>query len=406
MYLKLAWRNIWRNKRRTLITIASVFFAVLLAIVTRSTQIGSYDNMIQNAVGFHTGYIQIHQKGYWDEKVLDNSMTIGEDLEEKLNADKNVVHYVPRIESFVLASSGETSKGTMIMGIDPEKENHVTKAAEKVVEGNYFETDNDDGVLIAQGMANSLGLGLNDTLVLFGQGYHGMMAAGKYPVQGIMKFGSPDLNSSIVYLPIKRAQTLFSAEDLVTSVVLMIKKPDAADKVSDELKAILDNEKYEVMTWKEMLPEMIQMIEMDSAGGIIMIGILYAVIAFGVFGTLLMMMNERRHEFGILVGIGMKRAQLAIIVLIETLIMAFVGALAGIAGAIPIVGWFHNHPIRFSGEMAKMAEMYNMEAIMPFSVSPGIFITQAYSVLILASILSLFPVISLLRMKALNALRS
>lgn len=406
MYLKLAWRNIWRNKRRTLITAASIFFAVILAIATRSAQTGSYENMIRNVVSFFTGYVQIHKTGYWEEQTLDNGFINDEELEQVLSSDKNIVEFVPRLESFALASSGENTKGTMVVGITPEKEKLVTNLDEKIVEGNYLSGNDEDAVLIAEGLAKALELGLNDTLVLMGQGYHGVTAAGKFPIRGIIRFGSPELNAGLVYLPIQKAQWMYSAENMLTSIVLMVNNPSAVEKISKELSNSLDKEEYEVMNWKEMLPELVQMIESDSAGGVIMIFVLYMVIGFGIFGTLLMMVNERMHEFGILVAIGMKNIKLSFIVLLETIMISFIGVFAGMLGAIPIVAYFYNNPIRFTGEFAKMSEQYGMEAIMPFSADPANFTDQAWAVLVMALLLALYPFYSILRLKAMEALRS
>lgn len=406
MYLKLAWRNIWRNKRRTLITAASIFFAVILAIATRSAQTGSYENMIRNVVSFFTGYVQIHKTGYWEEQTLDNGFINDEELEQVLSSNKNIVEFVPRLESFALASSGENTKGTMVVGITPEKEKLVTNLDEKIVEGNYLSGNDEDAVLIAEGLAKALELGLNDTLVLMGQGYHGVTAAGKFPIRGIIRFGSPELNAGLVYLPIQKAQWMYSAENMLTSIVLMVNNPSAVEKISKELSNSLDKEEYEVMNWKEMLPELVQMIESDSAGGVIMIFVLYMVIGFGIFGTLLMMVNERMHEFGILVAIGMKNIKLSFIVLLETIMISFIGVFAGMLGAIPIVAYFYNNPIRFTGEFAKMSEQYGMEAIMPFSADPANFTDQAWAVLVMALLLALYPFYSILRLKAMEALRS
>ncbi len=406
MYLKLAWRNIWRNKRRTLITVASIFFAVILAIATRSAQTGTYERMIENIVSFYTGYIQIHKTGYWNDQTLDNSFIPDKELEKIIASDKNIKQAVPRLESFALASSGENTKGTMVVGIDPEKEKSVTKVNEKIIEGEYFISNNEDGILVAEGLAKNLALKVGDTLVLLGQGYHGVTAAGQFPVKGILRFGSPELNTGLVYLPIEKAQWMYSAESMITSMVLMINNPKSVDKISDQLKNKIDENSYEVMHWKELLPELVQMIEADSAGGVIMIFILYMVIGFGIFGTLLMMVNERRHEFGILVAVGMKNLQLSFIVLLETIIISFMGVLAGMVGAVPVVAYFYNNPIRFSGEFQKMSEQFGMEAIMPFSIDPANFTNQAWAVLIMALILALYPFYSILRLKAMESIRS
>ena len=132
-YLKLAWRNIWRNRRRTLITAASIFFAVLFAILMRSFQLGSYDHMIHNAVESYTGYIQVHDFNYEDEKTIDHSFPYSDTLLEKVRSTSNVTYAVPRLESFALASFGTQTKGALVLGVDPVAENKLTNASSKLV---------------------------------------------------------------------------------------------------------------------------------------------------------------------------------------------------------------------------------------------------------------------------------
>ena len=124
--LIMAWRNLWRNRRRTFITSASVLFAVFFALFFRSLQLGSYDHMFKNAIESYTGYIQVQQKDYWDEKIVDNTFYYDPQMEQQLLADKNVDATIPRFESFALASNGPQTKGVLVLGIDPEKENHLS----------------------------------------------------------------------------------------------------------------------------------------------------------------------------------------------------------------------------------------------------------------------------------------
>ncbi len=130
-FIKLAWRNLWRNRRRTLITLASVFMAVVLAIAIRSFQKGVYGNMIGNAVRFSTGYIQVHAKGYWDDQSINNSFEPGASLQQALKKAPNISLAVPKLESYALASSGPHTKGVEVIGIDPEKENQMNNVAAK-----------------------------------------------------------------------------------------------------------------------------------------------------------------------------------------------------------------------------------------------------------------------------------
>ena len=137
-YLLLAWRNLWRNKRQTLIASASVFFAVLLALVMRSMQEGSYDYMIDASVSMYTGYIQVHKDEYWDKRSIDKSMEVSEEVVKDIKAIDNVMLITPRLESFSLISYGNATKVASIIGIDPEQENRMTKLKEKLVKGKYL----------------------------------------------------------------------------------------------------------------------------------------------------------------------------------------------------------------------------------------------------------------------------
>jgi len=221
MYLKLAWRNIWRNKKRSLITISSIFLAVILAVFMRAMQLGSYDLIIDSIVHSYTGYIQVHSNGYWDEQTLENSMEVDKEMIEKVMNEKGVTLVVPRLESFALSSYGQLTKGAMIVGIDPELEEDLMRLSEKLTEGEMF-TNESKSVLLAQGLADYYKIGVGDTIVLLSQGYHGVSAAGKYPIAGILKFGSPQLNDRFISMPLKEAQWFYGAEDRITSLALLV----------------------------------------------------------------------------------------------------------------------------------------------------------------------------------------
>ena len=405
MLLKMAWRNLWRNKRRTFITMASVFFAVILAVLMRSANTGIYEHMVHNVVSFSSGYIQVHNKGYWDERSIENSMPENEQLYAALSQQEGITEVVPRLESFALASSGDKTKGVLVLGIVPEKENSITHLEEKLVDGEYI-TANDSSVLLSEGLAAGFRLRVGDTLVFLSQGYHGASAAGKYPVKGIVRFGSPDLNKRIVHMPLRLMQEMYGAGNMITSVSLMMKEGSDMEAVKMNIMASVDTSSYEVMDWKQMMPELDQIIESDLAGDYIVIGILYLVIAFGVFGTILMMTRERMHEFGILVAIGMKKHLLGTVVMIESFLIAAIATLMGMIGALPVILWFMKHPIHMSGEIQKIYNRYGMEAIIPFSGKPHVFTEQAVIVFSIAVVLSLYAMRKVISLNAIEAIRS
>lgn len=403
MLLKLAWRNIWRNKRRTLITMASVFFAVVLAVIMRATNTGIYDNMIHNIVSFSSGYIQIHARGYWDERSIDNSFPESAQLYGKLSEIKEISDFTPRLESFALASCGDKTKGIMVLGIDPENEDRITGLREKLISGSYLE-ENGHSVLMAQGLAQDLKIKTGDTIVLISQGYHGASAAGKYRVGGIVRYGSPELNKRMLNMPLKLMQSLYGAEGRISSVSLMLRDNNTLAETGNKLKNLFARSGYEVMNWKQMMPELDQLIEGDLAGDYIVLGILYLVIAFGVFGTVLMMTRERLHEFGILLAIGMKKHLLASVLVLESFLISFIAAFAGMLAAYPLVLWFKHHPIRFSGDLQKIYDRYGMEAVVMMSDKPAVFTEQAAIVFGIAFMLSLYTLFKILSLKAIEAL--
>ena len=404
MYLKLAWRNLWRNKRRTLITLASVFFAVVLSTLMMSFKEGVYVNMIESMVGAYTGHAQIHADGFWEDKTLDNSLALSEDLKEKIDGAENILGYAPRIESFALAASEEITKGALVVGVDPTMEIQNTALNERVIAGKYLEEDH-DAALLGEGHADYLKLGVGDTIILIGQGYHGASAAGKYPVSGIVKFGSPELSKQLVMLPLKTAQSLYDLDGMVTNLIL---KPEDPRKTNEVVRKLSDDlgKEYEVMTWQEMAPELVNMIETDRMEGFVFMLILYMVISFGIFGTVLMMLAERRHEFGVLVAIGMKRYYLAIVVFLEVFIISICGAIAGMIGAFPLCSYFYLNPIQLGEDMKQMAEDYGMEAVLQPTLAPSVFLQQAIVVAIIAGIIGIYPLIQLNRMDAITEMRS
>jgi ABC-type lipoprotein release transport system permease subunit len=389
MILKLIWRNLWRNSRRTLITMASIAFAVLFAILMKSFQNGVFNNLIKNVVGYYSGYVQIHQKGYWDEQVLDNCFVLDNSLIEKLKKNPQINEVVPRLETFVLVSKENTSKGCMLVGTDAVKENNLTQLKNKLIDGSYFD-NNEEAIIFAEGLAKRINAIVNDTIVLFGQGYHGAMAAGKFKVKGIVNLASPAMNDAFAYLPLSTTQYYLSAENRLTSLSLGIDNAENGNAIVKNLKKTI-GKNYEVMSWQEMMPEIANHIKADGFSFYVFSGILYLIIGFGLFGTILMMTIERTYEFGMLIAIGMKKGKLKLILLGEAFLITLLGVLLGILLSLPSVLYLQEKPIRFSGDIAKAYEQFGFEAIFPAALDLGIFLNQSLIVLFMAILIGLYP---------------
>jgi putative ABC transport system permease protein len=401
--IKIAWKNIWRNPSRSLISMASVFFAVILSTLAGSLKEGIFNNLVNNVVSFYSGYIQIHGKGYWDEQSLDKSFEEEASILKILLNERNITAFTPRLASFALVASEKTTKGCLVVGIDPIAEHQTTQIQNKLVEGHYLQKD-EQAVLCTAGLARRLSLQTGDTIYLIGQGFHGATAAGKYIVKGILRFGSPQLNDQALFMPIETAKNLFGTGNRITAYVIQIKDPKAMEDITQTLRNTL-KQKHEVMNWGEMMPDIKQHIETDSNNMKYVQGILYLLIGFGIFGTLIMMMMERKYEMGMLIAIGMKKSTLMWMVITESIITIMVGCLLGILCSIPLVYYLKLFPIKMGGATAKAYEEFGFEAIFPTSTSPHIFWNQGIAVFIIGIVLCLYPVIQIIRLNPVEALK-
>ncbi len=399
---KLAWRNLWRNKRRTLITVSSIFFGVIFSSFMGSSQAGGYTKMIDNVVKFYSGFFQLQNEDYWDEKSINNSFELTDSLKSILDAYDELTNKVPRLEDFALASYETYTRGAIIVGTEPEKENQVTEIAEKIVEGEYLKTG-DDGIIIGVDLAKGLKISVGDTLVLLGQGYHGVSAAGKFPVRGLIKHFNPEYNRRIVYMDLATCQYFYSANNLLTSLVVMVEDNKTMEAILPALKEELSSP-HVLKSWQEMFPALVQQIESDRSTALIMKVMLYIVIGFGIFGTIMMMMAERKHEFGVMVAIGMSKQRLALTVVIETILMGMVGVAAGLLGSFPVVGYFYQNPIPLTGQAADWMQDLGFEPFMFFAWDISVFMDQVLAVFVMTLLISILPLVKLLRMHENTAL--
>jgi ABC-type lipoprotein release transport system permease subunit len=379
-------------------------FAVFFAIAMQSVNKGMFDHMEHGMIKSFMGFAQIHSNGFWEDQTLDNAFVLDESIEQSASNYNDIENLVPRLESFALCSGNKTTKGAMVIGMDATKEDELTGLKAKISEGEYF-AENDSTVLVAEGLAEYLGLGVNDTLVLLSSGYQGASAAALYIIKGIVKFPSPELNNQMVYLPLETAQEFYNAYDMVTTAVVNSTQPEKIKSTVSQLSADL-GEEYEVMHYEELMPDMIQARQIKESGQFFMLIILYAIIASGIFGTILMMIKERQYEFGVLTAIGLKRRELSFVVWLETVFIGFIGVLAGCLISLPLVVGLKLNPVAVQGEMAAAYEEFGIEPLIMSSTAPEIFINQAITVFIMVTLMAIYPTFKILNLKPVEAMRS
>ncbi len=384
---------------------ASIFFAVFFAVFLRSMQLGAYAKMIDSVVRFYSGHVQIHAKGYWDVQTLDNSFDQNDPELALVDQADNVALTATRLEGFGLSSVGEVTKGVMMLGVDPDTEDQLMGLEDKVQSGAIFKAD-DRSVIVAEKVAEFYQLSVGDTMVFISQGYHGSSAAAKYPVAAIVRFTAMILNERAVLFPLKEAQNFFGAENRATSIAVIVDDPNTLKLTAEELRSTLDTTKFEVLDWEEAMPELVQAIQADGAGGMIMLMILYMVVTFGMFGTMLMLIQERVYEFGVLLSIGMSRFKLWVVIFLEGLMTTMVGAVLGVIGVYPLVLYFYNNPYEFTGGAAEAMREQGWEPVLPASLDPSIAITHMFIIMFISILIAFYPAFTIGKLNPVEARRN
>lgn len=408
-HAKIAWRNIWRNPRRSLVTISAIVFASILLIFSISFQFNSYKIMIDAAVGTHTGHLQVQAEGYNEDKKMHQVVRNPDKVAEAFKDLSWIKALSYRADTFSLVSSQERTYGVWVVGIDPAREKQVSTLSKVIREGDALSETDSRHALIGTLLAKNLAAKVGDELVLLGQGLDGSVSADLLNVKGIFSTGQPELDRSFLQMPLTTFQEIFSMGDTVHQIVVVGKDLDlvseAAQAIQQRLEAHVPSQKLKVLTWRQLLPGLEQSIEVDMVSGWIFYGILVIIVAFSIMNTFLMTVVERTREFGMLLAIGMRHGQIVRLVLMESALITAVGIGLGILFGCLITYYFQIHGIEIPGSEELLAQWgipsRMRPKLTPFSVSLG-------PVLILAITLltAIFPVLRIYRLEPIRAMRS
>jgi putative ABC transport system permease protein len=327
MIPKLAWRNIWRNKRRTIITSISIGLGLALAIFAISLAEGGYAQMIRDGVRMQAGHITIEHREFRDAPAIDLYAKNPIEL-------KNSIEHLTNIESTKLIIQGQgvanTSKGgvgVVIIGVEPSIEvKSNSPIAIRMKEGEYLSDDDSELVVIGSGLAEKLKLKLGKKLVLQVSDIEGEIVQERFFVKGIYETGSDEMDGFLVQMTVDDARKLFvMPDDSVTQLGVILKNQDRLKATYAEIIEIVTDKDLAVHTWRETMPELLAFMTLDKGANIVFQIILVSLILFTIFNTILMSVIERRSEFAILLAIGTPPRQLQLQVLAESAFLGVIG---------------------------------------------------------------------------------
>ncbi len=386
--LRLAWRNLGRNRRRSLITGAAIAFALFFAVILRSLQLGVYNHMVATVVGSMSGYVQVSDTAYWPSQNLDYALYEDPAWLEELRADGDVASAYPRLQGFSLVTLGEQSGVAQWIGISSEEaEDPLWKA--RLASGSWNPAPG--SVWLGRRLAEQLRAAVGDTVVAMGQGFQGSMAGASWVVAGTLNMGNPELEKRSAVLGLADAQEFAGAYGMWSYVQVTPRRTELSHDPTAELGARHPLDGARFLGWQTRMPELIQAIQADSSGGRVILFILYVVIGFGLLGTMIMLANERQREFAMQLAMGMRRGLLAGIVFVEVLILSLTGAAVGaVLGRVAVL-ILDRFPLRLQGDVAAAMEQQGWEPILPPSLDGSITLTHAGIIVLIALLAAAWP---------------
>ncbi len=409
--IKMAWRNIWRNPRRTILTVLAIAFACVLLVFMLSFQFGSYDTMINASVKINTGHIQIQADGYNSRKKMELAIADPDAVKSILKNMRGVSAYTCRSRGFALISTENRSYGAMVVGVEPDREARVSTLADIVKQGSYWAPsasgEGASGALVGRLLARNLGAKLGDEITILGQGKDGSVAATVIRVQGIYASGMDEFDRSAVHIPLDVFQEVFYMEGAVHEVVAITDNlslvPDIKTRVQQQLLHSDTLKHSVVLDWDELMPGLRQAIKMDLVSGGISYMILIMVVAFSILNTFLMAILERTHEFGVMMAVGTKPGRLMRLVLTESAGMTLVGVGTGVVMGCLLTWYFQVHGIEIAGaaELSKQfgmpSRLYPRLSLLSASIGPVV-------VFVITFLSALYPAMKIRRLKPVEAM--
>ena len=405
---KIAWRNIWRNPRRSLLTASAIVFACILLIFMVSLQTGSYEVIINTAVRLETGHIQVQAPGYNDKPEIRKVVRHPNEVSDLFDKNAEIEAIAFRANAFSLVSSKERTYGVLIVGVDPDRESKISPVPNAMQRGAYLAEKDRNVVVIGNLLAKNLSVDVGSELVILGQAYDGSVAANVLTVKGIFRTGQPDFDRSALHIPLASFQETYGMGEAVHKIVVMgkdLKKVDAlARSIGSDLRQRPQSRKLDVLTWNELMPGLEQAIRVDMVSAWIFYSILIVVVAFSIMNTFVMAIIERTHEFGVLVAVGMKRVRLVGLVLLESAFLTILGIIVGILLGVGITYYFQVHGIDISGTEDLFAQ-YGLPSVLRPKLTVGSILSGPLIICAVTLLTAAFPTFRILRLQLVRAMR-
>jgi len=409
MYAVLAWRNIWRNPRRTIVILLAVIIGVWSMIFLGALMRGMETEMVRNSISTLTGSIQIHHKGYRNDPVVENSMEDTDELDKALNTTLGQgALWAKRVRVNAIASNARHSGGVTLVGIEPEKEAYISFVGKAMISGRYLTSEDKNKIVVGRAFLKKFNTKIGNKLILMSQDTQKEIVSRAFRIVGIFSAESESVEKQFVFVPLSQAMGMLKMGKSISEVSILLPELDISGKeealAAKRLTAAIADDTYRVETWQQLLPMMKAYLEMSGFFLYIWYFVVFVAMGFGIVNTTLMAIFERMREFGLMKALGMRPFQIIKGVVTETFFLLVLGILTG-----NILGFLSVAAIAKNGiDLSVLAAGVEMWGI-PRKLYPEIWVQDiavaGLVVLILGLLVSLYPAFKAARFTPIQAMR-
>ncbi|MBD3670743.1 MAG: ABC transporter permease [Gammaproteobacteria bacterium] len=403
----LAWRNIWRHKRRTILTLSGIAFSCFLFVFVTPVQYGAFDSMVDISLRMFVGHAQLQKKGYLDNPQIN---TVIPDVDAVANRLRNSGRYdavAIRAASFALVSSNQRSYGAQVLGVEVDNEYQVSGIPSMIKRGEFLSSNNGQQLVLGRALAKNLKVDVGDELTLLGSGVDGSVAASILQVVGIFDSGDDQLDRFMVEIPLQTFQSMFGMHDSAHMIIVSARRPEQRDILPQLLSGdIASMPDLVAVGWEELIPGLKEMWGLKKAGGLVFMLILTVVVVFSIFNTFLMSVLERTKEFGLMLALGARPRNIISMVMSESLMLSVLGLGAGLLLSLPLVLYLAETGFMYPG-MDEILEQYNLPIDKVFPQINLFNILLGPSIIFFSiNLAAWIPVLRIHRLKPVDAMRT
>ena len=401
--IKIAWRNVWRNKIRSGVVIISIVLGIWAGLFVMAMTLGLNEQRMNGAISTYLSHIQVHDTQYSKEQNINYYIQNKEKILNKIESDNNIKAYAKRTIVTAMAANSNGSYGVQIVGINPAEEKKLTSISDKLIEGTYLNKFKRNPIIIGNALADKLNLNLRSKIVITLQDINSNIVSTSFRVEGIFRTSSSMFDEATLFVKMDDLEQITGLSGQIHEIAILANSINNADKIKSDLSKKIGENKAE--TWSDIAPELGYANEMMSRFIYIFMGIIFLALAFSIINTMLMAVLERRKELGMLMSVGMNKSRIFSMITLETLFISALATPIGMLLSFWTISYFGEVGIDLSA-VAKGLESLGIGTRIYTFLPRQLYINITFLSLLVTFVSALFPARRALKLNPVEAIKA